>query len=94
MREINVTPKTILLEPIGKGTAPAITLAALKAIESSKNPYLLILSSDHFIKNQSNFINCIEEGLKYAKEGRLVTFGFYLILQKQVMDISNQSFLI
>ncbi len=75
LREIDVTPKTILLEPIGKGTAPAITLAALKAIESSKNPYLLILSSDHFIKNQSNFINSIEAGLKYAKKGRLVTFG-------------------
>lgn len=75
LREINVTPKTILLEPIGKGTAPAITLAALKAIESSKNPYLLILSSDHFIQNQSNFISSIEAGIKYAKKGRLVTFG-------------------
>ncbi len=75
LREINVTPKTILLEPIGKGTAPAITLSALKAVENSQNPYLLILSSDHFIKNQSNFVESINAGIKYAKEGRLVTFG-------------------
>jgi mannose-1-phosphate guanylyltransferase len=50
-------------------------LAALKATEQGENPFLLILSSDHIIKNQTSFIKSIEKGLKYAEEGRLVTFG-------------------
>ena len=75
IRELGIIPKTILLEPFGRGTGPAITLAALKAIEQGENPFLLILSSDHIIKNQTSFIKSIEKGLKYAEEGRLVTFG-------------------
>ena len=75
MREINITPNSILLEPFGRNTAPAITLAALKALESASNPYLLVLSSDHEIKNKENFYAVIEKGLEYASKGRLVTFG-------------------
>ena len=75
MREINITPNSILLEPFGRNTAPAITLAALKALESASNPYLLVLSSDHEIKNKENFCAVIEKGLEYASKGRLVTFG-------------------
>ena len=55
MREINVKPYAIILEPFGRNTAPAITLAALKALEISKDPHLLILSSDHQISDEKNF---------------------------------------
>ena len=75
MREINIKPNSILLEPIGRNTAPAIVLAALKAIEIEKDPILLVLSSDHFIGNQSQFIKVINEGIQYAERERLVTFG-------------------
>ena len=49
MRDINVKPFSILLEPFGRNTAPAITIAALKALESKNDsdPILLVLSSDH-----------------------------------------------
>ena len=47
MREINVIPSAIILEPFGRNTAPAITLGAIKALTLEKNPDLLILSSDH-----------------------------------------------
>ena len=75
MREINIKPNSILLEPIGRNTAPAIVLAALKAIEIEKDPILLVLSSDHFIGNQSQFIKVLNEGIQYAERERLVTFG-------------------
>lgn len=75
MREIGVKPNKILLEPFGRNTCPAITLAALKAVENNDDPIMLILSSDHHINNQQNFINAIEVGIKYAVEDRLVTFG-------------------
>ena len=75
MRGINIKPNSILLEPFGRNTAPAIALGALKAIEIEKDPILLVLSSDHFIGNQSQFIKVINEGIQYAERERLVTFG-------------------
>ncbi len=75
MREINIKPFSILLEPFGRNTAPAIALAAMKALESQLNPILLILSSDHEIKNTEIFIKTINEAFKFAENGRLVTFG-------------------
>ena len=75
MREINIKPNTIILEPFGRNTAPAIALAALKAINNNEDPTLLILSSDHKIENDENFRNVIEKGVPHAMNGRLVTFG-------------------
>ena len=75
MREINVKPKKILLEPFGRNTAPAITLSALIGIEEYSNPNLLILSADHEIKNIEKFLKVIEKGIDYSKDDYLVTFG-------------------
>ncbi len=75
MREINIVPCSILLEPFGRNTAPAITLAALKALEIEDDPTLLILSSDHIIGNQEQLLKVINSGIKYSQNGRLVTFG-------------------
>jgi len=75
MREIDVEPLSILLEPIGRNTAPAITIAALKAMEHDKDPILLILSSDHEIKNLEKFTLSIESSIRQAEEGKLVIFG-------------------
>lgn len=74
-REIGIKPKSILLEPYRRGTAPAIALAALKAKEEGKDPFLLVLSSDHEIKKSENFLNSIRSGIKEVEKGRLVTFG-------------------
>ena len=75
MREINVPTKKIILEPFGRNTAPAITLAALLALEDYEDPILLILSADHQIKNVDKFLEVIEKGIEYANEDKLVTFG-------------------
>ena len=75
MREIKVKPKAIILEPEGRNTAPAITLAALNAINEKEDPILLILASDHLIKNNKNFFRSIKSGVSEAKKDMLVTFG-------------------
>ncbi len=77
MRDINIKPLSILLEPIGRNTAPAITIAALKALEleNDPDPILLVLSADHEIKEATKFLELISFGEDYAKKNRLVTFG-------------------
>ncbi len=75
MKAINVDLKSILLEPISKNTAPAIAIASLESMKNNCDPILLILSSDHKIKNTNEFHKAIEEGLRFAVEGDIVTFG-------------------
>ena len=75
LREININTSSILLEPVGRNTAPAIATAALKAIEIEEDPILLVLSSDHEIKNETKFVEVLVAGLNYASKNKLVTFG-------------------
>jgi len=75
MREININPKSILLEPFGRNTAPAILLAAFKSLEIEDNPHLLILSADHQIHNDKKFRDLIQIGMSYSEKNKLVTFG-------------------
>jgi len=75
MREIDINPHSILLEPFGRNTAPAILLAALKSLEIEDNPHLLILSADHQIHNDIKFRDLIEIGVSYSEKDKLVTFG-------------------
>ena len=74
-RAINVEPWSILLEPFGRNTAPAIALAALMCEAEKFDPFLLILPSDHKIKNKLNFQESIKRGLDFASKGQIVTFG-------------------
>ena len=75
MREISISPKSIILEPFGKNTAPAIAIAALKTFEENDEKILLVLSSDHEIKDPLSFKKAIEIGINDAKKGKIVTFG-------------------
>ena len=75
MRKINVTPLSILLEPASRNTAPAVAIAAMKALEFHNDPILLFLSADHKIEDETKFTNIIEEAIESADQGRLVTFG-------------------
>jgi len=75
MREINIKPKSIILESEGRNTAPAISIAAIKSLKNNNNPNLLILSSDHEIKNEQKFIAAVEAGLPDAEDNKLVHFG-------------------
>lgn len=74
MREIS-EPATLLLEPSGKNTAPALTLAALQAQLSGETAVMLVLPADHLIKNTAAFHSAILEAQVLASKGKLITFG-------------------
>jgi len=74
-KEININNPTILLEPVGRNTAPAIAAAALQSIKDMNNPTLLILSADHVIQDVNAFHDAINIASGQAKNGKLVTFG-------------------
>ena len=75
MRQIDADPSAILLEPVGRNTAPAIAVAALKATERGEDPLLLVLAADHLISEKKELLRVIEAGRIPAEAGRLVTFG-------------------
>jgi mannose-1-phosphate guanylyltransferase/mannose-6-phosphate isomerase len=65
----------IVLEPIGRNTAPALTLAALAAIREGADPILLVMPSDHVIGDTPAFQTAVRAGAALANEGAVVTFG-------------------
>ena len=75
MRQIDIQPGAILLEPMGRNTAPAVAVAALQATANGEDPLLLVLSADHVIRDDEHFRSAIEAGRSTAEAGRLVTFG-------------------
>ena len=75
IREINIKNYSILLEPVGRNTAAAITVAALKALQQDEDPILLVMASDHEIQDGEFFIKALKVGISYAIKNRLVTFG-------------------
>ncbi len=75
LRQIQIEPEAIVLEPVGKNTAPAISVAALKAMEQANDPVLLVLPADHVIENIPRFHAVINSGYEYAKKDKLITFG-------------------
>lgn len=75
LRQINVVPTAILLEPEGKNTAPAIALAAMYALQHFSDQSLLVLPADHAITNITAFHDAVNNAIRYAKNEYLVTFG-------------------
>lgn len=65
----------IVLEPIGRNTAPALTAAALLAMQDGEDPLLLMMPADHLIQDKIAFNQAVAKGASIAKEGSLVTFG-------------------
>ena len=75
-REINIKPKAIILEPVGRNTAPAIAAATQYLRKSNRHKSLLfVLPSDHKIEDNKEFENALEYALLAAEETDFVTFG-------------------
>ena len=69
LRQIGQLSNNIILEPVGRNTAPAIALAALSAINSTEDdPLLLILAADHVIEDIPSFHKAIDTAVAYANE--------------------------
>lgn len=75
LRESGVKGAQLLLEPAGRGTAPAAALACHAAMEQDPKAIVLLLPADHLIANAAGFLRCVEAAVELARSGRLVTFG-------------------
>lgn len=75
LRQLGVRGATVLLEPVGRNTAPAIALAALSAVENGDDPMLLVLAADHYIADQIAFHRAVKSAICLAEQNKLVTFG-------------------
>ena len=74
IRQLGVKAE-IILEPVGRNTAPAIALAALQATAKGDDPLLLVLAADHVIQNETEFRSVVNQAQPIAEAGSLVTFG-------------------
>ncbi len=75
LRQIDRPHNGILLEPVGRNTAPAVALAALHALRDGSDPLLLVLAADHVIQDRTAFHAAIGKAAEAAAAGALVTFG-------------------
>ncbi len=98
LRELGVTPQSILLEPVGRNTAPAVAMAALSA--DSPDALLLVLAADHVISDVASFQLSILKAVQLADSGALVTFGIvptgpetgYGYIQRGDADAAGESY--
>lgn len=75
LERAGIRPKAIILEPIARNTAPAITVAALAAVRDHPNAILIVMPSDHAVKDEARFVEAVRRAAGVAATGRLVLFG-------------------
>ncbi|NDP48682.1 MAG: mannose-1-phosphate guanylyltransferase/mannose-6-phosphate isomerase [Sulfuriferula multivorans] len=75
LREVGKGTRRIVLEPIGRNTAPALTLAALLAMAEGQDTILLVMPADHIILDAEEFSRVIARAVPFAADGAMVTFG-------------------
>ena len=75
LRQLGLEGANIILEPVGRNTAPAIALAALQALSEQTDPIMLVLAADHLIQDVNAFHQSIAKALVLAESGKLVTFA-------------------
>lgn len=75
LREIDITPKALFLEPFGRNTAPAVAIAALSLSQKDPNALMLVLPADHLIKDAKQFGAMVKKAAEAADKDSMVTFG-------------------
>lgn len=75
LRQLDIQPQAIVLEPMGRNTAPAAIIGALLAAREDVDRLILLLPSDHAIADPDAFNQAIEQGIRPALQGAIVTFG-------------------
>ena len=75
LRQVGVAPAAVVLEPVGRNTAPALALAALAALEGGADPVLVVMPADHIIDDVKAFRAAVASAAAYAEADKLVTFG-------------------
>jgi mannose-1-phosphate guanylyltransferase / mannose-6-phosphate isomerase len=77
LRAIGLNSQRLLLEPVGRNTAPAACVSALSLVESDPDGLMLLMPSDHVIEDRGAFLAAVERAAAAARAGHLVTFGIH-----------------
>jgi len=75
MREAGIAPQAIVLEPVGRNTAPAAAIAALMVAAAEPDALILLMPADHIVRNRASFLNAVDRAVLAAQKNHLVTFG-------------------
>ncbi|MBP7485546.1 MAG: mannose-1-phosphate guanylyltransferase, partial [Aquabacterium sp.] len=75
LRELKGVPSSLLLEPAGRNTAPAVTLAALQAIEGGQDPILVVTPADQTVTNEAAYTQALQTAIRAAAGGDIVILG-------------------
>jgi len=75
LRELQTDPSAVLLEPVGRNTAPAVTLAALHALDSGQDPVLVVTSADQTVTDGVAFTASLRRAVRSAAEGAITILG-------------------
>ena len=75
LRQAGQDADAVILEPVGRNTAPAVAVAAMQALESGDDPVMLVLPADHVIRDAAALCAAVNTGIKAVQQGALLTFG-------------------
>jgi mannose-1-phosphate guanylyltransferase/mannose-6-phosphate isomerase len=75
LRELRLDPGAVLLEPMGRNTAPALTLAALQALEGGADPVLVVTPADQTVTDRPAFTAALQQAIGVAASGAIVILG-------------------
>ena len=75
LREMPEVAPTLLLEPVGLNTAPALTFAALQAVKNGEDPILVVTPADQTVKNSAAFTDAVQRSIRAAANGSIVVLG-------------------
>jgi mannose-1-phosphate guanylyltransferase/mannose-6-phosphate isomerase len=75
LREMPEVSATLLLEPVGRNTAPALTFAALQAVKDGEDPILVVTPADQTVKNAAAFTDALQRSVRVAAKGSIVILG-------------------
>ncbi|AWI54134.1 mannose-1-phosphate guanylyltransferase/mannose-6-phosphate isomerase [Aquabacterium olei] len=75
LRELKGEPSSLLLEPVGRNTAPAVTLAALQATAEGADPIMVVTPADQTVTNERAFTQAVQTAVRAAAEGDIVILG-------------------
>lgn len=100
LREMKEVKAQLLLEPIGRNTAPSLTLAALQATDNSENPILVVTPADQTVQDQANFTKSLHNAISAASKGSIVVLGItptkpdtgFGYIKKDISEDENHAF--
>ncbi|MGE5451728.1 MAG: mannose-1-phosphate guanylyltransferase/mannose-6-phosphate isomerase [Acidobacteriota bacterium] len=75
LRELKGEPSSLLLEPAGRNTAPAVTLAALQAMEEGQDPILVVTPADQTVTDEAAYVQALQTAIRAAANGDIVILG-------------------